>query len=205
MLSPSGLTQALAGEGIDANTLKRRLLAQITWQQLVARRAQDTGQIKEADVTNALLAKGDPSVLKEKEYTLQQIVFVVPNGSPAAAYNQRRNEAEAFRQRFKGCDTSLTLAKALNGVVVKDMGRKDSSDLSGADADAVKNARAGSTLRPAQTSQGIEVIAICSIKDIQSTAAARADIQNQIFAKQSDKISKDYLKALRDQATIVYR
>src|SRR3954468_965085 len=85
MLSSSGLTQALAGEGIDANTLKRRLLAQITWQQLVGKRAQETGQIKETDVTTALLAKGDPSALKSKEYTLQQIVFVVPSGSASAA------------------------------------------------------------------------------------------------------------------------
>jgi peptidyl-prolyl cis-trans isomerase SurA len=205
MLTSSGLTQALAGESIDANTLKRRLLAQITWQQLVAKRAQDTGQIKESDVTTALLAKGDPNALKTKEYTLQQIVFVVPSGSSPGAYTQRRSEAEAFRQRFQGCDKTLTQAKTLNGVVVKDAGRRDSSELSGSDGDAIKNAKAGTTLRPTQTAQGIEILAVCSIKDIQSTAAARVDIQNQIFRKQSDTISKDYLKALRAQATIVYR
>ena len=204
-LTPTTLTQALNGEGIDATTLKRRLLAQITWQQLVAKRAQDTGQIKESDVTTALLAKGDPSALKTKEYTLQQIVFVVPSGSPATAYDQRRREAEAFRQRFQGCDQSLTLAKTLNGVVVKDSIRRDAGDLSGAEAQAMKDAKSGDTLRPSQTPLGIEVVAVCAIKDVQSTAQARADIQNQIFQKESDTIAKDYLKALRAQATIVYR
>jgi peptidyl-prolyl cis-trans isomerase SurA len=204
-LTSSTLTQALSGEGIDATTLKRRLLAQITWQQLVVKRAQETGQIKESDVTTALLAKGDPGTLKSKEYTLQQIVFVVPNGSPPAAFDQRRREAEAFRQRFQGCDNSLTQAKALNGVVVKEMGRHDATDFNGGDAQAIKDAKGGDTLRPTQTKQGIEIIAVCAVKDVQSTAAARLDIQNEIFQKESAGIAKDYLKALRAQATIVYR
>jgi peptidyl-prolyl cis-trans isomerase SurA len=204
-LTSDTLTQALNGEGIDANTLKRRLLAQITWQQLVAKRAQETGQIKESEVTTALLAKGDPSEIKTKEYTLQQIVFVVPNGSPASAFDQRRREAEAFRQRFQGCDKSLDQAKSLNGVVVKEPVRRAAGDFSGGDAQEIKNVKAGDTLRPTQSSQGIEVIAVCAVKDVKSTEQARLDIQNQIFQKQSEGIAKDYLKALRAQATIVYR
>jgi peptidyl-prolyl cis-trans isomerase SurA len=204
-LSATDLTNALAGEGIEAATLKRRLLAQITWQQLVSARARESGQIKESEVTNALLAKGNPQTLKTKEYTLQQIVFVVASGSPAATYDQRRREAEAFRQRFQGCDQSLTQAKQLTGVVVKDLGRRDSTELTGADGDAIKNTGAGGTLRPSQSGQGIEVIAVCSVKEIQSTAAARVDIQNQLFQKQSEGIAANYLKELRSRATIVYR
>jgi peptidyl-prolyl cis-trans isomerase SurA len=204
-LSSDDLTKALSGEGIDPNTLKRRLLAQITWQQLVSSRARESGQIKESDVTTALLAKGNPQTLKTQEYTLQQIVFVVPSGSSTATYDQRRSEAEAFRQRFQGCDKTLNQTKQLNGVVVKDLGRRDSTELGGSDGEAIKNAKAGSTLRPAQTAQGIELIAVCSVKDIQSTAAARLDIQNQLFQKQSDAIAANYLKELRARATIVYR
>src|SRR6185436_11222594 len=59
-LSPADLTKALAGEGIEPATLKRRLAAQITWQQLVAARARSSAQIRESEVTTALLAKGDP-------------------------------------------------------------------------------------------------------------------------------------------------
>jgi peptidyl-prolyl cis-trans isomerase SurA len=204
-LTPAGLSQALSGEGIEPNTLKRRLQAQIIWQQLVAAKARTTGQIKEADITSALLAKGDPSSLKTKEYTLQQIVFVVPTGSQAATYDQRRREAEAFRQRFQGCSKSLDQAKQLNGVVVKDIGRRDSTELTGSAGEEIKNTRAGSTARPSQTPQGIELIAVCDVKDIQSTAAARLDIQNQLFQKQSEGIAANYLKELRSRATIVYR
>jgi peptidyl-prolyl cis-trans isomerase SurA len=204
-LSAADLTKALGGEGIEPSTLKRRLAAQITWQQLVAARARSSSQIKESEVTTALLAKGDPTSLKTKEYTLQQIVFVVPSGSAAASYDQRRREAEAFRQRFQGCENSLAQAKDLNGVVVKELGRRDATELRGADGDAIKNASAGSTLRPSQIAQGIEIIAVCAVKEIQSAAAARVDIQNQLFQKQSEGIAATYLKELRARATIVYR
>ena len=167
-------------------------------------RAQTSGDVKESDVTTALLAKGDPNALTTKEYTLQQIIFVVPSGSGAAAFGQRRSEAESFRQRFKGCDMSISQAKLLNGVVVKDLGRHDQTDLGSGEIDALKNVKAGGTLPPDQISQGVEVIAVCDIKDIKSTDAARADIENQLFSKQSTTIATDYLKALHAQATIVY-
>jgi peptidyl-prolyl cis-trans isomerase SurA len=204
-MTPTQLTQALGGEGIDAATLKRRLEAQITWQQLVAARAQATGQVKASDVTEALLAKGDPTALTLKEYVLQQIVFVVPSGSSAGQYDQRRREAEAFRQRFQGCDKSLDQAKTLRGVVVKDIGRRDASQLGGSDGEAIRNTAAGKTTRPSQTPQGIEMIAVCSVREVQSAAAARVEVENQLFLKQSADLGKDYLKELRDHATIVYR
>ena len=157
-------------------------------------------------MTTALLAKGDPQSLKTKEFTLQQIVFVVPSGSAAATYDQRRREAEAFRQRFQGCDKTLAQAKDLTGVVVKDLGRRDSTELGGgADSEAIRNASAGSTLRPTQSPQGIEIVAVCDVKEIQSAAAARVQIQNQLFQKQSEGIAATYLKELRARATIVYR
>jgi peptidyl-prolyl cis-trans isomerase SurA len=204
-MTPTQLTQALGGEGIDAATLKRRLEAQISWQQLVAARAQATGQVKASDVTEALLAKGDPTALTLKEYVLQQIVFVVPSGSSAGQYDQRRREAEAFRQRFQGCDKSLDQAKTLRGVVVKDIGRRDASQLGGSDGEAIRNTAAGKTTRPSQTPQGIEMIAVCSVREVQSAAAARVEVENQLFLKQSADLGKDYLKELRDHATIVYR
>ena len=130
-MTPQQLTQALAGQGIDSATLKDRLRAQMTWEQLVIRRTQAEALIKNADVTQALLAKGDPASMTTTEYTLQQIVFVVPSGSPNALYAQRRREAEAFRSRFTGCDNSLEQAKQLRGVVVKDIGRREFEPASG--------------------------------------------------------------------------
>ncbi len=204
-LTPSQLTQALAQQGVDSSTLKKRLRAQVTWQQLVRARAQATTQVNSTDVAEALLAKGDPEELKLKEYTLQQIIFVVPSGSSSGLYDQRRREAEAFRQRFKGCDQSLEQAKSLHSVVVKEPVRRDASQLTGPDGDMIKNTAAGKTARPAQTPQGIELIAVCSVREVQSSAGARNEVENQLFLKQAENLGADYLKELRDRAIIEHR
>ena len=204
-LSPAALTKALGSEGIQATSLKKRLEAQMSWQALVQQRTQQKASVKREDVTAALNAKGDPNALTINEYTLQRIIFVVPSGSSAGAYAQRRNEASAFRQRFPGCDESLAKAKLLRGVVVKDIGRRDSTQLAGPDGDAIQKTAVGATAPPTQTDQGIELIAVCASKAIQSSAAARTEVENGLYLKQAQDLGKDYLKELRDRAIIEYR
>jgi peptidyl-prolyl cis-trans isomerase SurA len=204
-LSPDGLTKALGTQGIDGSSLKKRLRAQIAWQALVQRRTTQKAAVKSEEVTAAIASKGDPSTLKITEYTLQQIIFVVPSGSSAGLLQQRRREAEAFRQRFAGCDQSLAQAKLLRGVVVKDIGRRDSTQLNDPQGEKVMATAVGKTAPPNQTDQGVELIAVCATRDIQSTSAARAEAENDLYLKQAADLGKDYLKELRDRAIISYR
>ncbi len=204
-LSPAQLTQALASRGIDAATLKQRLRAQLTWQILVQRRTQSKAQIKSQDITTAMLAKGDLNQMMLNEYILQQIVFVVPQGSSPALYAQRRREAEAFRLQFQGCDSSLAQAQKLRGVVVKDIGRRDATQLNGPEGEDIKKTPAGKTASPYQMEQGIELIAVCSVKQVQSQEAARAAVTNDLYGKQAKDLGKDYLAELHKAAIIEYR
>ena len=204
-LSPSQLTKALASRGVDSASLKARLRAQVTWQYLVQKRTQQKASVKTEDVASAVLAKGDPSKLTLTEFMLQQIIFVVPSGSSPALYAQRRREAVAFRQRFQGCDHSLEQAKQLRGVVVKDIGRRDSTQLTGPQGEDIQKTPAGKAASPTQTEQGIELIAVCSTKQVQSTAAARAEVTNDLYLKQAKDLGKDYMDELRKAAIIEYR
>jgi peptidyl-prolyl cis-trans isomerase SurA len=204
-LSPTQLTAALGSEGIEAASLKKRLRAQMIWQNLVQQRTQMKASIRTEEVTAALLQKGDPNAMTVTEYMLQQIVFVVPQGSSSSLYSQRRREAEAFRQRYQGCETALEQARQLRGVVVKDIGRRNSGQLSGPEGEAIKKTAAGKTAPPTQTDEGIELIAVCSTKNIQSTAIARAEIENELYLEQANNLGADYLKELRDRAIIEYR
>ena len=204
-LSPATLTKALASRGVDGSSLKQRLRAQLTWQYLVQRRTQSKAMVKTQDVTSAMLAKGDLNQMTLNEYILQQIVFVVPEGSPASLYAQRRREAEAFRQRYQGCDNAVAQAQQLHGVVVKNIGRRDATQLNGAEGEDIKTTEAGKTAPPYQMQQGIELIAVCSIRQVQSTAAARAEVTNDLYLKQAKDLGKDYLAELRKAAIIEYR
>ncbi len=204
-LSPTQLTKALAARGIDSSSLKQRLRAQLTWQHLVQRRTQMKAMIKTQDIASAMLAKGSPDQMKLDEFMLQQIVFIVPQGSPPSLYAQRRREALAFRQRFKGCDSSVEQAKQLHGVVVKDIGRRDATQLNGPEGEDIKQTPAGKTASPYQMNEGIELIAVCSVRQVQSTAAARAEVTNDLYLKQAKNLGKDYLDELRKAAIIEYR
>ena len=205
-LTTKQLSGALAAQGIQDTSLKKRLRAQMSWQVLVQRRTQQKATVSNQDLATAITAQAsNADASKITQMTLQQIIFVVPKGSSPGVYSQRKKEAEAFRQRFAGCDKSLEQAKALRGVVVKDIGRRNSTDLVGPEGDAIAKTPAGKTAPPSQTDSGIEVIAVCTTRDIQSTAAVRSEVEDQLLLKQSADLGKDYLKELRDRAIIEYR
>jgi peptidyl-prolyl cis-trans isomerase SurA len=204
-LTPPALAKALTGQGIDAATLKKRLAVQMAWQTLVKQRVQSKAQVTAQDVSAAIAAKGGVDSVKVSEYTLQQIIFVVPKGSPPADFSRRRIEAQAFRPRFAGCDKSLDQAKQLRGVVVKDIGRHQSTELTGPDGEAVLKTPVGQAGAPTQTDQGIELIAVCGIRDLANADGARAEAENDLYGKQAPGLGADYLKELRDRAIIEYR
>ncbi len=203
-MSPAQFTQGLASQGVDSSSLKKRLRAQMIWGQLVQQRTAMKASVKSEDI-QAVLETKDAKALTINEFTLQQIVFVVPSGSSANAYLQRRNEANAFRQRFPGCDQSLAKAKLLRGVVVKDIGRRDSTQLTGPAGAEIQKTQVGHAAPPNQTDQGIELIAVCASRSIQSATAARTEAENDLYIKQAEGLGKDYLKELRDRAIIEYR
>lgn len=203
-LSATQLTQELARIGINANSMKRWIKAQMTWRELVQAKARYEGQVKSEDIMAAMLEKGDPESITQTEFRLQQIIFVVPSGSSSNYVAQRRREAEAFRLRFPGCENSLAQAKTLKDVVVRDIDRRVSTELRGAQGDEIKQTEVGKAIRPFQTDKGIELVAVCGKRDFQSNSAVRAEIETQLKLEQAKELGQDYLKELREKAVIQY-
>lgn len=204
-LSPQQLTQELGRIGINADSIKRWIRAQMTWRELVQAKVRHEGQVKSQDIMSAMLEKGDPNSMTQTEYRLQQIIFVVPGGSSSNYVAQRRREAEAFRLRFPGCENSLAQASTLRDVVVRDLGRRESSELRGAQGEEIQSTEVGKAIRPFQSDNGIELIAVCGKRDFQSDSAVRAEIETQLKLEQAKGLGEDYLKELRDKAIIQYR
>lgn len=202
-MSPRDFGRALGQAGVNADSIKSRLRAQIAWSALMQGRMQRAA-INRADITAELLARGEEGETMQ-EFRLQQIIFVAPKGSSAGVYAQRRREAESFRQRFKGCDTSLEQARRLRNVVVRDIGRRDTTQLGGPQGEEILKTREGKTTRPSQTDQGIEIVAVCAIREVRSNAAARAEIENKLLLAQGEQIGKEFLEELRAKAIIERR
>jgi peptidyl-prolyl cis-trans isomerase SurA len=206
-MTPDGLAKALLGQGVDIDTLKRRIKAQMIWGQLVQARLRFEGaSVKGSDITAAMFAEGAPSDIKTTEYMLQQIIFVVPGNASNGLAAQRQREAEAFRGRFGGCDGAVEQAKQLKGVVVRNLGRRTAEELAGSpEARDIQETPPGKVTRPLKTDQGYVLIAVCSTKTIQSNAAARVQTENRLLEEQNKDLGKDYLAELRKKALIEYR
>jgi len=204
-LPPAQFVKALNAQGVQADTLRRFLRAQITGAMVIKARARSV-KVSEADVQAQIEKEGiSTENATIKEFKLQQIVFVVPKGSSPGYVGQRQREAEAFRKRFGGCDASLAQAKALKGVVVLNMGRRDSTQIQGPAGDALKSTPVGGTLKPDVTERGVEVIAVCDVKEIRSTAGVRAEIEEKLAGEQSKNLGKEFVAELRENAKISYK
>jgi len=204
-MTPDQLTKVLASQGIVADTLKRRIRAQLVWTQLVLAKSRAESSIKSSDITKALLSDTKPDKLQSTEFTLQQILFVVPKGSSAGYVAQRRREAEGFKLRFAGCDKSIDQAKGLKDVVVRNIGRRTSNELTGADGKEVQNTPVGKTSSPQQVDEGVTLVAVCATRAIAGDSLARGDIENKLMAEQTKGVGDQYLKELRGKAVIQYR
>ena len=67
----------------------------------------------------------------------------------------------------------------------------------------VESTDAGRTTRPEQTSRGIEVVAVCSVAEVQANEQARSAIQTELLINQGEAIGQDYLAELRERAIII--
>lgn len=206
-MTPANFTTALRGAGVNPATLRARLEAQIAWASLLQRRIQTNAPVRNQDVTAALLGEGGAAAPAQtmKELTLQAIIFVVPTGSGNDRFAARRREAESFRARFPGCEQSYTAARSIRDVVVRDIGRRDESQLGGPQGEELLRTAAGHAIRPQQTAQGIELVAVCSVRQVQSDAAARANVENRLLRAQGDTVADAYIAELKERAVIIRR
>jgi peptidyl-prolyl cis-trans isomerase SurA len=115
------LTEILTTAGSSDGTLKLRLRAQAAWGALVRGRYKASLEIRDKDVEAQLQTrKSDEKNDVGYEYILRPVVFIVPRGSPDAAFETRKRDAETLRSRFANCTDGVTLARALNDVAVRD-------------------------------------------------------------------------------------
>jgi peptidyl-prolyl cis-trans isomerase SurA len=200
------LAQMLAAGGASEDTLKQRLRAQITWASLVRGRYKVSLQIPDSDVEAQLqLHKSDQKDQVGYEYTVRPILFVVPRGSPDAAFEARKKDADALRVRFQSCADGIPFALGLPEVAVRDQVNKTSADLPQALRDILDNTDVGHLTPPEQTTEGIQMFAVCSKKESKNDSPVLKEMRDQLFDQKFGARAKSYLADLRRQAMIEYK
>lgn len=195
--------KAIGQRGVSAQTLKDRLRAEIGWAQLVRRKYQ--ALYANRDVTAAISAKGAEVSNKSVQYTLRQVVFVMPKGANAALATQRRSEAIGARGRFPGCEGAVQFAGALRDVAVREPVVRSSAQLGKEMADSLAKIKIGGLTEPQRGDQGWEMIAVCERKDINDDNAMRSKVMEEVGMKEAQAQGEKYLADLRTRAVIQRR
>ena len=205
-LTTQGLTDALEKSGIKPGTLRSRLRAEITWQQIIRGRFQSSFQITEKDVMAKLGPANPDAPAVGYDYTLRPILFVVPRGSPEGQREARRKEAEALRARFASCDEGVKIARGLRDVAVRTSTTRSSADLQPALREILEKTEVGKLTPPEVTTQGIEVYAVCRKEPSSSeNTPDKRKVREELMSEQFQTKGKAYMKELRSQAMIEYR
>lgn len=205
-LTVSQLGQALSQRGVDFASFRESIEAQMLWDEVIRARFRATVQVDEQDVLAALddrAGEEGESELTTTEYTLREVIFVVPEGSAGNVRDQRMREATAFRSRFESCSAGIASARQLNGVVVQEETRRFSADLDADVNELLVDTSVGQLTPPENNADGVVMIAVCNKRDVRSDAEARRDVESELRNEEGLLLSRGYLRDLRASATIV--
>lgn len=198
--------QSLRQSGIEPNSLKARTRADIAWATIIQQRMRRGAAITNSEVDQAAQEKTQKSGAKTTEYSIQQVVFVVPAGSGIGVVQRRQKEAAAAKGLFKGCDTGGFAAfRTIPDVAIKDPINRSSDALSDAANAMLSKTPIGGLAGPLTTEQGVELIAVCGRVDREDISTVRSSVENELVTKKGAAESDRLLKELRAKAAIEKR
>jgi peptidyl-prolyl cis-trans isomerase SurA len=205
-ITPQQFAQVLERAGISPNTVKARIRAELTWQQLVRGRYSSSLQVGESDIANALKERteSDQSTVGYV-YTLYPVTIVIPRGSSDGVIAAKRSEAENLRGRFSSCNDGLALARSLRDVAVREPINRSSADLTPQLRELLGNMEVGRLTTPEVTAQGLQMFAVCNKKESTAESPLKREMREQIFTKRFESESKKYLDEIRKSAMIEYK
>jgi peptidyl-prolyl cis-trans isomerase SurA len=194
-----GLTHA----GINVAALKRRIKADMTWSSIIRGKFPSVNAVGEKDVLTAMETKKiDEKDAVSYQYTLRELLFIVAPGSPPAAFEARRRQADELRHRFENCEQGIPFARALTDVAVREPVRRTSIEIGAAQREALDATAIGHLTPPEQTRQGIEMIAVCAKEKAGGDTIGMAQTREAMVTERYNAQAKRYLDQLRREAII---
>jgi peptidyl-prolyl cis-trans isomerase SurA len=196
-------SQALTQAGINVPALKQRIKADITWSSIIRGKFPSINAVGERDVLSALESrKTDEKEGVSYQYTLRPLLFIVPRGAPAAAFEARRREADGLRHRFENCEEGVRFARALTDVAVREPIYRTSTDVGAAQREVLDATAIGRLTPPEVTQQGVEMFAVCAKDVAKGDTVGKAQIREAMVNERFSAQAKRYLEQLRREAII---
>jgi peptidyl-prolyl cis-trans isomerase SurA len=205
-ISSDQLTALLEKQGVRPETLRARIKAEMVWGSLVRGRYKESLQVSEKDVAATVKGSGEEKLeVEASEYKMQPVVLIVPRNSPQSAFDLRKKEAEALRERVTSCAEANSYFKSMQNAAIKDIVTKTSGDLPDSLRDMLEKTAIGRLTPPEQTKQGIEMVVLCARNKTTIDTPKKKEIRDKMFVEKYEAKSKSYLQEVRKAAMIEYR
>jgi peptidyl-prolyl cis-trans isomerase SurA len=202
-IAPDALVGAFEHAGVTADHFKAHFRANMAFDVLV--QALNKGVEASEEQVRAELAKQGGKAAAGTAYTLREIIFAIPRSASPADLTERAHEAEQLRTQFTDCDGGLRVARSLNDVTVRDPLIKTSIEIGETFRQLLDKTPTGHLTAPQRSSEGLEMIAVCSKGTAKDDSAARTAISQKILAAHIAADSERRIKELRAKAVIVNR
>ncbi len=203
-ITPDQFKQFLTRSGINPDTVKARMRAELTWNQLVRGKFNTSLQVGESDIAVAMRARNEADTIGYI-YTLYPVIFVVPYGSPAPFIEAKLHEANNLRDRFLNCKEGLEMARAVRDVAVREPLTRSSADLDTQLRDLLGSMPVGRLTTPEMTQQGLQMFAVCDKKASKTESPVQHEVKEEIFQRRFTREASRYLEELRKQAMVEYK
>ncbi len=207
-MSNRALTNVLNRSGVTGRGFKKFIRAQMSWQRVMAAKTRaERSQNSTQDIFAKLHAQGGKKPTST-EYTLQQVIFVVPKAKRRRLMAKRRRDARAFRNRFENCSNTIQFAKGLRDVTVRSLGRVLKEQLPADWKKFILATPEGKATKIRDTARGVEFLAVCKATTISDDRVAQLNFQLDKVKSKSNSVSsseKKFVKELRDKAVITKR
>jgi peptidyl-prolyl cis-trans isomerase SurA len=199
-MDPQALVAAMHAAGVSDIHIKDHFASEHTFRVLL--QALSKGIEASETEVRAELAKGGKSA-SGTEYVVREIVLALPAGANMEKFNGRMHEAQQLRTRFADCGSGVPLARGMDDVAVKDEIRRNGSQLSQGMREVLEKTPTGHLTEPHRSSEGVEMIAVCSKSAATDDTAARNAIAEKILSAHIDAEAQKKLEELRSHAVIV--
>ena len=192
------LATALHGSGISDDQWQQKFKAEAAWM-IFVRALNRALEVSENDVRNEL-AKDNKT--RATEYTIRQVIMVVPASAGAAGLQAKMAQAQALRARFTDCDTGIELARGMTDTAVREPMTRSASALTPEIRQMLDQTAVGHLTTPTRGATGVELIAVCRKIDREDSSAAE-NVRNELLARKLQGASDSRYRDLRSKAIIV--
>ena len=195
-VSRDKLGQMLNQQGVNLDTLKDRLRANLAWNQVIQAAVMPRVALSDAELDQK--AQAELSGANSIVYILKEVIFI-GKGSSA-----RTGQANQYRKSFQGCDNAVQLSLSYTDAAVIDLGRRHATQLPEAIAKELAGLNVGGISKPRTVEQGVSMLAVCSKSEAKDTTFIKSTIQAEVGNDALKAEATKYLKEVRQKAKIVY-